>query len=571
MSKKSTTVTNTVFIVKQNMRNRTVMRAATWFGFLILSCCIGVAHAHTLVLDSLLSVLDAEITRTSRYEQQKDSTIRHLRNAYENCPEHSPEKYRLCKQLADEYLRYDSDSSYHYLKQCVNWSMAHENKDEEIFNRLAIAYFWASTGYETEAYIYMQDIARPSGGSDLLRWYYRVYWKLYSILLQDTSAPCSYNRIQASLTAYADSLRKCGITPEMDEYWYGKIDSLFQAGNEAACLDMARATDENSRQYALLTHIIASNYEQLGQEEDAMEYYARAAIADIRSTTRDHAAIAILATKLLGRGDINRAYRYIKYSYNQVALFNGKLRIMHTAHILPAIETEHQQMTMRNHRTLRTLMTYISILAIFLLFLLYVIFRQLKKISKTKDELKQTNTDLQKLNEDINRMNKDLQRVNQQLALADTIKEKYITHFIQLCSVYINDLDDYQRKVKKMAMNKNIKGIMALAGTSSFFDNALDRLYNSFDDAFLHIYPDFVNSLNALLQDDKHFSLKKDERLTTELRIYALIKLGITDYAQIADFLRCSVNTIYNYRTKLKARLKVPKEELDAFLTETIL
>lgn len=167
----------------------------------------------------------------------------------------------------------------------------------------------------------------------------------------------------------------------------------------------------------------------------------------------------------------------------------------------------------------------------------------------------------------LNRKNKEinlrLKEINEKLSLSNDIKEKYLTHFMQLCSSYIHDMESYQRKLKRLIMKGDTQEALRFAEASSLFEKEIDSLYKSFDQAFLHIFPHFVEQFNELLQDGHKITLKKNELLSTELRIFALIKLGVTDFTQIAQFLRCSVNTIYNYRAKIKSHLCVSKEEFD--------
>lgn len=389
------------------------MKLARYIYFILLISSFQFAHALGVKarLDSIFHALDVEINKSSFYEQKKDSFIQQLHTAYIACPEESEEKYRLCKRLSDEYLRYNYDSAYCYLKQSLAWAITHKDKHEEMYNRLSIAYFLASTGYETEAYIYMQQLPRESLTSDLRSRYYLIYWKLYSILQTSDRNSDNSDTFKKLATAYSDSTHIYGIKPEMDEYWYNKLDSLFATGNEAACLELLNACEKQTRQYALLSYIMARNYEKCSREDEALIYYAQATIADIRSNTRDHGALPILALKLLERGDVKRAYTYIHYSYKAVTLFNGKLRSMNIIPILTIIEKVHLEMMVRNQHILHALVASISVMVVLLLILLHVIFRQLKKISKAKNRLKQFNNYLQGLNENIKLMNADLEEV----------------------------------------------------------------------------------------------------------------------------------------------------------------
>ena len=82
-------------------------------------------------------------------------------------------------------------------------------------------------------------------------------------------------------------------------------------------------------------------------------------------------------------------------------------------------------------------------------------------------------------------------------------------------------------------------------------EKELEELYVNFDKAFLNLYPNFIEEFNELLKPEGRFAVTKD-RLNITLRIFALIRLGITDMTQIANFLHYSVQTIYNYKSRVR-------------------
>lgn len=152
------------------------------------------------------------------------------------------------------------------------------------------------------------------------------------------------------------------------------------------------------------------------------------------------------------------------------------------------------------------------------------------------------------------------------MADSNQIKEEYIARFLRLCSTYINQLDNFRRLVNKKITSNQIPELLKLTRSESVQEEALRELYANFDSAFLHLFPDFVSQFNELLQDNERFVLKNDEQLNTELRIFALIRLGITDSSQIAEFLRYSVNTIYNYRAKVKNKARVSRDDFETLV-----
>jgi predicted transcriptional regulator YheO len=150
-------------------------------------------------------------------------------------------------------------------------------------------------------------------------------------------------------------------------------------------------------------------------------------------------------------------------------------------------------------------------------------------------------------------MNQDLIALNLKLSEANIVKEKYIGHFMTRCALYINKLDTYRKDVNYKIKNGQIQSLYKPSAKE--LEKEVEELYKNFDEVFLQLYPDFVDQLNSLLEHDAKYELE-DNRFNTELRIFALMRLGITNVDQIADFLRCSPQTIYNYKSKIKNKAR---------------
>ena len=177
--------------------------------------------------------------------------------------------------------------------------------------------------------------------------------------------------------------------------------------------------------------------------------------------------------------------------------------------------------------------------------------------------MKETNTELKTLNQKLHNMNNELRKINLEVTEANHIKEEYIGYFLDECSKYIDKLDTYRKMVNKKIQDKDIEGLYKTSRNSNLKEDELRELFVNFDTMFIHLFPDFIDKFNALLLDDEQLVLKKSEVLNTELRIYALIRLGIDDSSKIANFLGYSVNTIYNYRAKMKNKAKIQREDFE--------
>ena len=210
------------------------------------------------------------------------------------------------------------------------------------------------------------------------------------------------------------------------------------------------------------------------------------------------------------------------------------------------------------------------ILSFFLVLAIVYTYRQMKRVARIRKELYRTNIKLNELNDELQGTNSQLHIVNKELSEANTnlseanqIKEAYIGHFLDLCSTYINKLEKYQNTLNKKAVEKKLDELYKMLKSSDMINNELKELYENFDNIFLHLYPNFVEEFNSLLLDEEKFVLKPNELLNVELRIFALIRLGITDSSKIASFLHYSANTIYSYRTRVRNKAAVPRDDFE--------
>jgi len=237
-----------------------------------------------------------------------------------------------------------------------------------------------------------------------------------------------------------------------------------------------------------------------------------------------------MAVELLNKGiEIKRAFKYTQASLNDAVFYNAKLRPWQIAMSLPAIENAYNEERAGHERRVYLLMGLILSLAILVSVGIFKVFSMYKRQKKDKKEIEE--------------MNKQINAALQELSMANAAKEEYIGLFLSMCSKYID-------KLRKFMSMKEI-------------DAELENFYKTFDNAFLQLYPDFVDKFNSLLKPEARIELKKDELLNTELRIFALIKLGITQSSHIATLLRYSVNTIYNYRAQIKNAALDGKEDFE--------
>jgi DNA-binding CsgD family transcriptional regulator len=312
----------------------------------------------------------------------------------------------------------------------------------------------------------------------------------------------------------------------------------------------------DSRDYA-----IAAYYHSLvcENEEDTEYWLGQSALSDIRHAVMDQASLLSLADILNRQGDLERSYKYIRFTWDCNNRFNTRMRSWQITPILNVIEKNYQKAADRNTRILTTSIIAVSILALLLLGLLLFVHHRNRQLAIARNALKESNDELEVANrqlatqkDELSELNVKQSILNSQLSESNHVKEEYIGRFMSLCSQYIDKLDDYRKFVNKKVKNKEFEELYRLSKSTELKEKELEELYENFDSVFLNLFPTFVDDFNALLDPETQIHPKDENRLTTEIRIFALIRLGIEDSSKIAEFLHYSVNTIYNYRARIK-------------------
>lgn len=517
-------------------------------------------------LDSLLHVLDQTLLEHETYVVQRESRIGHLKELVQGAAAHSIERYNLNNQIYKEYKAFICDSAIHYLNENIRIADSLYDGDRRIESKLQLSLLLSSTGMYTESIDVLKSVGRREIASRLISDYYTCFDHVYgelSVYTQDKTLSGQYWSISQ---AYRDSLSAI-LPPQSEEYLMMREalfrdQHLYEEALKVNDLRLAKV-EPNTPQYALVTYHRSLIGKHSNDSTGEKQNLCLSAISDIRSAIKDHASLWMLAQLLYEEGDMERAYQYMRFSWNETKFYNARLRSWQSADVLSLIDKTYQAMIEKQKDRLQQNLLLITALLILLIAAFGYIYRQMKKLADARNHLQTANSQLNALNEELRQMNTCLSSTNVELSESNQIKEEYIARFIKLCSTYINRLDAYRRMVNKKVSAGQIAELLKITRSQDALDEELEELYANFDTAFLHLFPDFVKKFNTLLQDNEHILLKKDELLNTELRIFALIRLGINDSSQIAEFLRYSVNTIYNYRAKVKNKARGSRENFE--------
>ena len=522
-------------------------------------------------VDSLLCVLDRAIIDSELYSSRRQGHIDQLNQRLSQVPPDGLERYNLNHQLYQEYRAFICDSAIHYLNNNIILADSWQEPDKSNESRLELSYLLASSGMYNESIDLLETIDSATLSPRLRKLYYRCMDRVYSEMGHYTQDRIASHRYWLTSQAYKDSLH-AQLAEDSDELLALKESNLLDTRqfDEAQRINDMRLskTRFGTQAFAEVIYFRSLISHQRGDAAGEKYYLALSAISDIHSATKDHASLWMLAALLYNEGEMERAYRYMRFSWSETKFFNARLRSWQSADVLSLIDKTYQGMIEKQNDRLESFAMAITLLMLLLVVALIYIYRQMKKLSMARNDLQKANTQLYHLNSELKETNICLQSTNGELSESNQIKEEYIARFVKLCSTYIEKLDAYRRMVNKKITGGQIKELQQITRSQEALDGELAELYANFDSAFLHIFPDFVTKFNALLIDEEQILLKRNELLNTELRIFALIRLGIVDSSQIAEFLRYSVNTIYNYRSKVKNKAKVSREDFEELVKQ---
>ena len=534
--------------------------------FLLFFSCYSAFAGESL--DSLLNVLDKTIKEADTYVQIKENKLHELKKEARKTPPVSVERYHLNNDIYLEYKAYSSDSALHYLNENMLLARQLNDKERELKIQLELSYLLSSIGMYMEAADILNSIDRQTLPSSLLGYYYTCYEHVY---FEAGAAQPRYKMFASRYAklshAYRDSMHVT-LDPSSATYLWLRETQLREAGKYDEALEFSdRRLAEASfgtPQYALVAYQRFRLFESMGKKDEHLYYLVLSAISDVRSAIKEQSSLMVLAQELNRKGDLKRAYDYINFSWEISQFYKTRLRSWMNITPLSMINGNYQDIIKQQNRELLIYITCVALLALLLVIALIYIYRQMKALSIAKKGLQEVNERLFSLNEELEEVNRHLRSTNLELSESNLIKEAYIARFFKLCSVYVDRLQAYRKLVNKKLQRGQVAELLKMTHLSNDIVTVeVQELYANFDSAFLHLFPNFVESLNALLLPDEQIVLKPDELLNTELRIFALIRLGIKDSSQIAELLHYSVNTIYNYRSRVKTKARVSRDDFE--------
>ena len=537
--------------------------------------------------DSLLLKLDQAIKERPIYMEQKELKLVELkRQLHRQIPDE--ERFAILGTLLDEYRSFNTDSALHMAEEREQIAIRLGNREYIDNARMNKADVLGMTGMYKEVMDLMRNIhhmdiwMRMVNTQDLtwnwhrklqsaLVWnihpyYYHIYRTVYG-LMADYAVTAYEKKLYTELTdKYRDSL----LLVNKDNLLIHTLiqSDQYNVRNEydkaiRLLTDYLALQKDYEHDVAICAYTLSESYRLKGDKEKEKEYLIVSAMADMKTAVREYISLRKLAVLLYQEGDIERAYSYVKICMEDAAACNARLRKLEILEIFPIINDAYQQKTEKQQEQMKWALVSISLLSLFLLLAIFYVYKQMKKVAAARREVIDANKRLKELNDELHLSNAQLKEANHSIAENSYLKEEYIGRYMDQCSVYLEKMDNYRRSLGKIAATGNVEELYKNIKSSKFIEGELKEFYTNFDNTFLQLFPTFVEDFNALLADDEQISLKAGERMNTELRIFALIRLGITDSVKIAQFLRYSVTTIYNYRTKVRNKAAGDRDLLE--------
>ena len=503
-------------------------------------------------VDSIMRVLKNELANRKDYDDKKEIRIRKLKEKLAATSANNYNgRYDLCEQLYEEYKVYQFDSAYVYTQKLLNISIAANDVAKVNNTKIKLGFILLSSGMFKESFECLNQIdSRLLSDKSKLE-YYSTKSRAYSDLAEYNSDKNYALYDQSQAIKLIDSA--IALTPEKS------FDRLYYTGNRLVITGQSQTPSptyiELLTHYKLTEHqkaMVATGlsffYSGPYQDSDRIFLMAEGAINDIRSSTKETTAIFKLGWQLYLDGNLKDAYTFIQQAMDDAQFYGARLRKVKIGAVLPVVAAQKIIITEKEKDRFLVYFLSIAVIAIIILSISFIVFYQLKRL-KAKEKI-------------IEEKNILLEKINEKLSEDTHIKEEYIGYFFNVISGYILKLEKLKRSIERKITTKKYDDIL-LSVNEINIKKERETLFYTFDHIFLKIFPNFIDSFNEMFKEDDQIWPKDHEVLNTDLRIFALMRLGISDNETIANILEYSVNTIYVYKMRIKAKALVPSDQFD--------
>ncbi|MFR9548752.1 MAG: DUF6377 domain-containing protein, partial [Rikenellaceae bacterium] len=512
-------------------------------------------------LDAILEVRDVFI-------KQKEERVDALKRLLQSDGLHDDYIYNINNQIVDEYRTYQFDSTIYYLNKNIDLAQEMCSDGRSYDSYLRLAYIYTTSGVYLEASDILESkIDTALLSKDLLIKYYLTQRKLLDELTLYSIDEGIVHRAEEKRKYYTNRVLEMGDDTST-EYNEIVISSAIARGDYDYAYDYAdriiKKYERDEHRYAVMAYLLGLISGLRGDDDSMIYWYIESASTDVTLSVRDNTSLSLLADNIFSsNNDVGRSMRYMRVVMEDSKFFNSKLRPISSSKVMVDIESAYLEREAKINKLYLILLGLALIFVILLIFVVIYINRHRTQLTLARKRTEGAYEQLSKSSEMLKRTNVELLALNAKIVESDRVKEEYIAIFFMMCSEYIDRLESTHRHIRKHLRDGKVAELREEYHDP--YDNSaeMEKFYNLFDSTFLNLYPTFVEEFNSLLTEESQIVPRKGESLTVELRIYALVRLGITDPAKISAMLRYSMNTIYNYRSRVRNHARCDKNEFD--------
>lgn len=531
---------------------------------------------------SLLCTLDDIImNHKMQYREQRLKQINQLKVQARSATGYN--KYNLYKEIFDLYSHFQTDSAQVYICKMRQLPAYKTDVVMQATLHIAQAEIMAVSALYAEALNELDKVPRSLINAEhieLRLYYYRIKRTIYGWMCTYYTKASEQHQLWEERTMnYRDSLLSVETIKNLnrDIVLADKYNALGQPQKAINMLKpyAAQASEATPHPYVCFT--LAQAYLLKGNRAKGVYYLTLTAIADLHNATCEYQALPMLAQILFDNGDVERAYSYLLCSMEDASYCKAGLRSIEASNIFPIIDKQYKQREKEQRQRDHVLMYALVALSFVLIGVVLYLRKQMQKLREMRHQQTRNNAELAAANQrmheaneklqaalqEVKNTNEELQNTYSQLRMTDKVKEEYIARYLNRCRMYLDQLAEFRSSTLRLIKNRHFEEVANQLKRDLNAKVEQTQFYADFDAAFLTLFPDFVSSFNALLQPEHQLTVKKNGLLNTELRIYALIRLGIHDTTRIAHFLDYSTATVYNYRSKIRNKAICPPEEFE--------
>jgi tetratricopeptide (TPR) repeat protein len=516
---------------------------------------------HAADIDSLLRKLDQVLSQREAFVRQKLARIDGLKEAAATTPQ--GERFTLYSRIAGEYEKFVYDSASVYIGKMQASAQRSGDPVKVAYARMKRGFILLSSGMFNEALDTLLTIRHTGLPDSLRREHYATLARTYFDLVDFNSDEYFTGKYTRIGLQYVDSALVFATPATAPHYALAAMRNVRLRNLEQARKDLRYMLSNYKLSYpqlAIATSTLGHVYQLEGKSDSAIAQHISASIADNVASTKETLAILRLAELLYARGDLSHAYEYVKIAMDDANFYGARHRKVQVAAIFPIIEGNRLSTVERQRKLLIGYAVVITVLSLVIIGFAVIIYKQSQKIREADIHIQEANRSLHEANQLLQETNKHLQEANK-------IKEEYIGYYFNINSEYLMKIAAFKQAIDNKLMAKKFDDIRLVVNNINL-KKEREELYVSFDKVFLKLFPDFVDTFNSYFKDEDRIVPKDGNLLTTELRIFALIRMGIHDTEKIAKILDYSINTIYNYKARIKGKSLLPNEEFETKIME---